>query len=98
MRVRHSDPDPPAWYNRLERRGVAQPGSASALGAEGRGFESLRPDQHRLLIIKAILTISATHLLLPLLLYRRDCSACCTRRNQERKAQQMGENLQLRSA
>ena len=29
------------WY-----RGVAQSGSASALGAEGRGFESLRPD-HR---------------------------------------------------
>src|SRR5215467_5272824 len=27
-------------------RGVAQPGSASALGAEGRGFESLRPDQN----------------------------------------------------
>ena len=27
-----------------ERRGVAQSGSASALGAEGRGFESLRPD------------------------------------------------------
>ncbi len=27
-----------------ECRGVAQPGSASALGAEGRGFESLRPD------------------------------------------------------
>ena len=26
-------------------RGVAQPGSASALGAEGRGFKSLRPDQ-----------------------------------------------------
>ena len=26
-------------------RGVAQPGSASALGAEGREFESLRPDQ-----------------------------------------------------
>src|SRR6185312_437399 len=26
-------------------RGVAQSGSASALGAEGRGFESLRPDQ-----------------------------------------------------
>ena len=44
-------------------RGVAQPGSASALGAEGRGFESLRPDQHKSLIIKAILTISATHLL-----------------------------------
>ena len=28
-------------------RGVAQSGSASALGAEGRGFESLRPD-HRI--------------------------------------------------
>ena len=27
-------------------RSVAQPGSASALGAEGREFESLRPDQH----------------------------------------------------
>ena len=27
------------------RRGVAQPGSASALGAEGRTFESCRPDQ-----------------------------------------------------
>ena len=25
-------------------RGIAQPGSASALGAEGRGFESLCPD------------------------------------------------------
>ena len=44
-------------------RGVAQSGSASALGAEGRGFESLRPDQHNLLIIQAILTISVTHLL-----------------------------------
>jgi hypothetical protein len=33
------------------------------LGAEGRGFESLRPDQHKLLIIQAILTIPATHLL-----------------------------------
>jgi hypothetical protein len=30
---------------RKQRRGVAQSGSASALGAEGRGFESLRPDQ-----------------------------------------------------
>ena len=33
------------------KRGVAQPGSASALGAEGRRFESCRPDQvwsHRL--------------------------------------------------
>ena len=27
------------------RRGVAQPGSATALGAVGREFESLRPDQ-----------------------------------------------------
>ena len=27
-------------------RGVAQSGSASALGAEGRGFESLRPDHY----------------------------------------------------
>ena len=29
-------------------RGVAQSGSASALGAEGRGFESLRPDHSNL--------------------------------------------------
>jgi hypothetical protein len=29
---------------RLQGRGVAQPGSASALGAEGRWFESSRPD------------------------------------------------------
>ena len=28
-----------------EIRGVAQPGSATALGAVGRGFESLLPDQ-----------------------------------------------------
>ena len=28
----------------ISNRGVAQPGSASALGAEGRVFESLRPD------------------------------------------------------
>jgi hypothetical protein len=33
-----------------------------SLGAEGRRFESLRPDQHKVLIMKAILTISATHL------------------------------------
>ncbi len=35
------------FYCSLEtykHRGVAQPGSASALGAEGRVFESLRPD------------------------------------------------------
>ena len=30
----------------LVNRGVAQPGSASALGAEGRVFESLRPDHY----------------------------------------------------
>ena len=29
-------------------RGVAQPGSASALGAEGRRFESVHPDQNGL--------------------------------------------------
>ena len=28
-----------------KRRGVAQPGSATALGAVGREFESLHPDQ-----------------------------------------------------
>ena len=27
-------------------RGVAQPGSASVLGTEGRRFESYRPDQY----------------------------------------------------
>ena len=31
-------------------RGVAQPGSASALGAEGRRFESVHPDQRDLVI------------------------------------------------
>ena len=31
-------------------RGVAQPGSASALGAEGRRFESVHPDQHDLVL------------------------------------------------
>ena len=30
---------------KIKNRGVAQPGSASALGAEGRMFESSRPDQ-----------------------------------------------------
>src|ERR1041385_6380590 len=36
----------------LARRGVAQPGSASALGAEGRRFESCRPDHsvHEILL------------------------------------------------
>lgn len=33
-----------AMYIILIFRGVAQPGSASALGAEGREFESRRPD------------------------------------------------------
>ena len=38
--------DPKPFRDTIEtiRRGVAQSGSASALGAEGRGFESLRPD------------------------------------------------------
>jgi len=49
-------------YNRISR-GVAQPGSASALGAEGRGFESLRPDHFKPLIYQAIQTISIAHLL-----------------------------------
>ena len=30
----------------IDHRGVAQSGSASALGAEGRRFESSRPDQN----------------------------------------------------
>ncbi len=30
---------------KIWHRGMAQPGSASALGAEGREFESLCPDQ-----------------------------------------------------
>ena len=33
---------------RLDRRSVAQPGSASALGAEGRVFESHRSDHSQL--------------------------------------------------
>ena len=32
------------WYNLLERRGVAQFGSALVWGASGRRFESSRPD------------------------------------------------------
>jgi hypothetical protein len=31
-------------YTREPHRGVAQPGSAPALGAGGRGFKSRRPD------------------------------------------------------
>jgi hypothetical protein len=37
----------PHFKSRGPARGMAQSGSASALGAEGRGFESLCPD-HRL--------------------------------------------------
>ena len=32
------------WETQYQSRGMAQPGSASALGAEGREFESLCPD------------------------------------------------------
>src|SRR5271165_4492526 len=46
-------------YNLQQRRGVAQSGSASALGAEGRGFESLRPDQHKLNYFYNLKTISS---------------------------------------
>ena len=35
----------PAILGAADSRGVAQPGSASALGAEGRRFESSLPDQ-----------------------------------------------------
>ena len=38
---------PPLADRRGSARGMAQSGSASALGAEGRGFESLCPDQFR---------------------------------------------------
>jgi hypothetical protein len=37
----------------IQIRGVAQPGSASALGAEGRRFKSCRPDKNRNLIMGA---------------------------------------------
>ena len=33
------------YYNSNPNRGVAQPGSASGLGPEGRRFKSCRPDQ-----------------------------------------------------
>ena len=33
-------------YSSFPRRGVAQSGSAPALGAEGREFESIHPDQN----------------------------------------------------
>jgi hypothetical protein len=47
-------------YNLKESRGVAQPGSASALGAEGREFESLRPD-HRINNLSIIRLIYNPH-------------------------------------
>ena len=43
LRVRGSIPSSPANYTTGER-GVAQFGSASGLGPEGRGFKSCRPD------------------------------------------------------
>src|SRR3954453_18978084 len=45
VRVRSSSPAPPSTSPRLAlRRGVAQSGSASGWGPEGRWFESRRPD------------------------------------------------------
>ncbi len=41
------------WQNTWHR-GMAQSGSASALGAEGREFESLCPDQHFLAFLEKI--------------------------------------------
>ena len=38
-------PSKKIWLDLLESRGVAQPGSAPALGAGSRRFESARPDQ-----------------------------------------------------
>ena len=38
------------WVYLHPSRGVAQPGSASALGAEGRRFESVHPDQPNLVL------------------------------------------------
>src|ERR1700757_1894814 len=43
LRIR--DPLTPHCDTLIVCRGVAQPGSASGLGPEGRGFKSLRPDQ-----------------------------------------------------
>ena len=39
----------------LLERGVAQPGSASGLGPEGRRFESCRPDQKASTAVEAFL-------------------------------------------
>jgi hypothetical protein len=43
-----------------DHRGVAQSGSASALGAEGRGFESLRPDHSKAHLFQAIESIAGS--------------------------------------
>ncbi len=51
-------------YNQTSR-GVAQSGSASALGAEGRGFESLRPDHSKSLAIRDLQASLAAPLLFP---------------------------------
>ena len=42
--TRRSGTDKPIIYNQMSR-GVAQPGSAPALGAGGPRFKSARPDQ-----------------------------------------------------
>jgi hypothetical protein len=51
------------WGKIEGSRGVAQPGSASALGAEGRQFESDRPDHHNSLRIKQMWRLRPAHLL-----------------------------------
>ena len=38
------------YFIKSHNRGVAQPGSASGLGPEGRRFKSCRPDQNSLLL------------------------------------------------
>ena len=64
------------WGKIDECRGVAQPGSASALGAGGRQFESDRPDQHNLLRIKQMPRLCLAHLLFSFF----DCSQFCNSR------------------
>src|SRR4051812_36483284 len=47
QQAKNANPRPADICGKIEHlgsRGVAQPGSASALGAEGRWFESSRPD------------------------------------------------------
>src|SRR5438270_2958770 len=43
------------------RRGVAQPGSASALGAEGRRFESCLPDHLRKPAVRGLLRLAGSN-------------------------------------